>query len=228
MVHAYPSRVHSLKLVRCECSEHCCATFNWRTWLRMQVDQVWREVMEGAKAAPGCLAMAANAQLLHTLQSANRTLEEVQRGLAAYLEIKRLAFPRCVVPGWFIHRSTCWIRCVMGISACYSPMPGRPCLRTVHLLMALRAPLNVQTGGNTLPRMRQVLLFVQRRDAGDPGGDQGPAARAAPLQKVLRGCAPHTLKSPPSSLATYGHSASRHYCIMATASEPIRLLRRRY
>ena len=54
--------------------------------------------MEGARAAPGCLAMAAKAALLHTLQSANRTLEEVQRGLAAYLEIKRLAFPRRVVP----------------------------------------------------------------------------------------------------------------------------------
>ena len=63
-------------------------------WLCSQVDQVWREVMEGARAAPGCLAMAANAELLHTLQTANRTLEEVQRGLAAYLEIKRLAFPR--------------------------------------------------------------------------------------------------------------------------------------
>ena len=68
----------------------------WGTAWCVQVDQVWREVMEGARAAPGCLAMAANAELLHTLQTANRTLEEVQRGLAAYLEIKRLAFPRRV------------------------------------------------------------------------------------------------------------------------------------
>jgi hypothetical protein len=59
-----------------------------------QVDQVWREVMAGARAAPGCLALAGSAELLHALRAAVRTLEEVQRGLAAYLDIKRLAFPR--------------------------------------------------------------------------------------------------------------------------------------
>lgn len=179
-----------------------CRAYDEGTWLRMQVDQVWREVMEGAKAAPGCLAMAANAELLHTLQSANRTLEEVQRGLAAYLEIKRLAFPR---------RVPC---CARYVAAMLKHLVGIPCDRHLPSLLTSAgqalpessAPTDglpwtllnvlVQTGGKALPRMRQVLLPVQRRDAGDPGGDQGPAARAAPLQKVLRGCVPNTFQSP--------------------------------
>ena len=86
--------------VSCTCAEKMgCALSNTGERPCFQVDQVWREVMEAARAAPGCLAMAANAELLHTLQSANRTLEEVQRGLSAYLEIKRLAFPRRAAGG---------------------------------------------------------------------------------------------------------------------------------
>jgi hypothetical protein len=59
-----------------------------------QVDGMWRELMEAAAARPDVLALAGDAERIAALADANRLLDEVQKGLAAYLELKRLAFPR--------------------------------------------------------------------------------------------------------------------------------------
>eukprot|EP00201_Polytomella_parva_P020499 CAMPEP_0175042260 /NCGR_PEP_ID=MMETSP0052_2-20121109/2450_1 /TAXON_ID=51329 ORGANISM="Polytomella parva, Strain SAG 63-3" /NCGR_SAMPLE_ID=MMETSP0052_2 /ASSEMBLY_ACC=CAM_ASM_000194 /LENGTH=3805 /DNA_ID=CAMNT_0016305023 /DNA_START=33 /DNA_END=11446 /DNA_ORIENTATION=+ len=58
------------------------------------VDTAWREVMEGCNANPSCLSVAADKEVLSALQENNKLLEEIQKGLAAYLELKRIAFPR--------------------------------------------------------------------------------------------------------------------------------------
>ncbi|GLC47993.1 hypothetical protein PLESTB_000047400 [Pleodorina starrii] len=58
------------------------------------VDQSWRELMESTSQSPTCTDVAEERDKLMALQEANRLLEEIQKGLAAYLELKRLAFPR--------------------------------------------------------------------------------------------------------------------------------------
>lgn len=58
------------------------------------VDQGWREIMDDASAAPDCLKIAASKAMLVTLEENNKLLDEIQKGLAAYLEVKRICFPR--------------------------------------------------------------------------------------------------------------------------------------
>eukprot|EP00798_Chlamydomonas_sp_ICE-L_P012761 gene12761-16012_t len=58
------------------------------------VDQAWRDVMESANASPSCLVIAADKEKLVALEENNKLLDEIQKGLAAYLELKRIAFPR--------------------------------------------------------------------------------------------------------------------------------------
>ncbi|CAD7701708.1 unnamed protein product [Ostreobium quekettii] len=60
----------------------------------LQVDQLWREMMESAYDNPSCLVIARDKERLANLEENNRLLEEIQKGLAAYLEVKRIAFPR--------------------------------------------------------------------------------------------------------------------------------------
>eukprot|EP00879_Flechtneria_rotunda_P022627 GHRR01023894.1.p1 GENE.GHRR01023894.1~~GHRR01023894.1.p1 ORF type:complete len:968 (+),score=348.72 GHRR01023894.1:492-3395(+) len=60
----------------------------------IQVDTTWRDVMEAAHSTPNVLALAKDPERLIRLEEANKLLEEIQKGLAAYLELKRLAFPR--------------------------------------------------------------------------------------------------------------------------------------
>lgn len=50
--------------------------------------------MDQAHAKPDCLFMAKDEKRLYELTENNRLLDEVQKGLAAYLEVKRIAFPR--------------------------------------------------------------------------------------------------------------------------------------
>ena len=50
--------------------------------------------MASAVSNPSCLAIAADVDRLVTLRQNNTLLEEIQKGLAAYLELKRIAFPR--------------------------------------------------------------------------------------------------------------------------------------
>ncbi|KAF6263196.1 dynein heavy chain 8 [Scenedesmus sp. NREL 46B-D3] len=59
-----------------------------------QVDTTWRDLMEAAHATPSVLALAKDPERLAGLEEANKLLEEIQKGLATYLELKRLAFPR--------------------------------------------------------------------------------------------------------------------------------------
>ena len=58
------------------------------------VDATWRRTMEKAAKNPEVLLVCQDEELLKALQEANRHLEQVQKGLADYLETKRLAFPR--------------------------------------------------------------------------------------------------------------------------------------
>lgn len=58
------------------------------------VDGGWRELMEATAGNPDCLAVAADRERLVVLQENNKLLDEIQKGLAQYLEVKRIAFPR--------------------------------------------------------------------------------------------------------------------------------------
>ncbi len=60
------------------------------------VDRLWRKVLESTRRNPAVLKAAGSQRLLLQLQEANRVLESVQKGLADYLETKRLAFARHV------------------------------------------------------------------------------------------------------------------------------------
>ncbi|KAI5062354.1 hypothetical protein GOP47_0022893 [Adiantum capillus-veneris] len=58
------------------------------------VDQTWREVMKRTSSNPACLEAANDVDRLQKLKEANRLLEAINKGLASYLEVKRVAFPR--------------------------------------------------------------------------------------------------------------------------------------
>ena len=52
--------------------------------------------MESTSLAPSCLIVGKDKEKLILLEENNRLLDEIQKGLAAYLEVKRVAFPRWV------------------------------------------------------------------------------------------------------------------------------------
>ncbi|KAF5829735.1 dynein heavy chain, N-terminal region 2-domain-containing protein [Dunaliella salina] len=58
------------------------------------VDRIWRKTLEGAKRNPHVLKVCGNQKLLDQFTEGNKLLESVQKGLADYLETKRLAFAR--------------------------------------------------------------------------------------------------------------------------------------
>lgn len=55
---------------------------------------MWREIMKAAAAEPRVLDVITIEKMLDRLRKSNNLLELVQRGLNAYLEKKRLYFPR--------------------------------------------------------------------------------------------------------------------------------------
>ncbi|ORZ30920.1 dynein heavy chain and region D6 of dynein motor-domain-containing protein [Catenaria anguillulae PL171] len=58
------------------------------------VDKTWRKAMANAQAHPGVVETCSDAKLLDSFREANKLLEMVAKGLSAYLESKRIAFPR--------------------------------------------------------------------------------------------------------------------------------------
>ena len=55
---------------------------------------MWREIMKAASQEPRVLDVIQIEKMLDRLKKSNNLLEMVQRGLNAYLEKKRLYFPR--------------------------------------------------------------------------------------------------------------------------------------
>nr|CCA18047.1 PREDICTED: dynein heavy chain 7 putative [Albugo laibachii Nc14] len=58
------------------------------------VDAFWRKVMEEAVTDANFMTLIAMEKLLTKFEKANEKLDEIQKGLSDYLELKRLAFPR--------------------------------------------------------------------------------------------------------------------------------------
>jgi len=60
------------------------------------VDSYWRTIMIESIKDTNCLVVTDQPNMLNRLVEANNLLEEIQHGLNAYLEMKRLFFPRSV------------------------------------------------------------------------------------------------------------------------------------
>ncbi|TMW61529.1 hypothetical protein Poli38472_012720 [Pythium oligandrum] len=58
------------------------------------VDALWRKTMDDTVADPNFMMVVAMDKLLQKFQKANEKLDEIQKGLNDYLEMKRLYFPR--------------------------------------------------------------------------------------------------------------------------------------
>lgn len=58
------------------------------------VDTYWKDIMTEAVKDTDCLVATAQPRMLDRLTEANQLLDEIQKGLNAYLEKKRLYFPR--------------------------------------------------------------------------------------------------------------------------------------
>eukprot|EP00898_Chlorokybus_atmophyticus_P003847 jgi/Chlat1/4463/Chrsp29S04567 len=58
------------------------------------VDTIWRDMMAKTNKAPACITIARDKERLARLKEANNLLDAIQKGLASYLEQKRVAFPR--------------------------------------------------------------------------------------------------------------------------------------
>lgn len=62
--------------------------------LRRQVDGMWRAMMKATHDAPAVIPIAREKERVDKLVECNSLLDAIQKGLAAYLEKKRLFFPR--------------------------------------------------------------------------------------------------------------------------------------
>ncbi len=58
------------------------------------VDTHWKDIMNEAVKDTHCLVATGQPNMLNRLNEANALLDEIQKGLNAYLEKKRLYFPR--------------------------------------------------------------------------------------------------------------------------------------
>jgi dynein heavy chain, axonemal len=76
------------------------------------VDRTWRRALAAAAAAPAILEVCSSSKLLEQFNECNAALDSVQKGLANYLETKRLAFARCDLTRDMCCR-WCQVRCVV-------------------------------------------------------------------------------------------------------------------
>lgn len=60
----------------------------------LTMDRTWRKIMSAAKLKPGVVEFCADLKLLDHFRECNKLLEMVAKGLSAYLESKRISFPR--------------------------------------------------------------------------------------------------------------------------------------
>ncbi|XP_017768545.1 PREDICTED: dynein heavy chain 1, axonemal-like [Nicrophorus vespilloides] len=58
------------------------------------MERTWRRIMRSAYESPKIIDYCSDKKLLESLRDANHILEVVQKGLADYLEVKRMTFPR--------------------------------------------------------------------------------------------------------------------------------------
>ena len=58
------------------------------------VDQMYRSVVDATAKNPSAIQCGRDETRLQSLEAANTLLDEIQRGLQSYLELKRIAFPR--------------------------------------------------------------------------------------------------------------------------------------
>ena len=58
------------------------------------MDRTWRKIMNQSKGKPGAVDCCADVKLLDSFKECNKLLELVAKGLSAYLESKRISFPR--------------------------------------------------------------------------------------------------------------------------------------
>eukprot|EP00912_Choanoflagellata_sp_UC4_P002384 UC4_evm1s1504 len=58
------------------------------------MERTWRRIMDNCNRTPNIIKFCPNNVLLDELKECNELLEQVQKGLSAYLETKRQAFPR--------------------------------------------------------------------------------------------------------------------------------------
>ena len=59
-----------------------------------EMDAIWREIMQNVHKTPHILTVADFSGLLDQLKDANSQLEIVEKGLNAFLDTKKMAFPR--------------------------------------------------------------------------------------------------------------------------------------
>ncbi|XP_061731227.1 dynein axonemal heavy chain 1 [Nerophis ophidion] len=59
-----------------------------------QMEEIWKRIMKNAYENPNIIEFCPGPHLLDKLKKCNVLLEQVQKGLSEYLEIKRSAFPR--------------------------------------------------------------------------------------------------------------------------------------
>ena len=59
-----------------------------------QVDGTWREILAQVHAAPKCTTVSKTDRMLERFEDANVLLDQINKGLSAYLETKRLFFSR--------------------------------------------------------------------------------------------------------------------------------------
>ena len=88
------------------------STSHWPSCACRTVDQMWRSIMKATHDAPGAIAIAREKARVDQLVECNKLLEEVQKGLAAYLEKKRcaeLTYTQCILQ---YNGSLCACECV--------------------------------------------------------------------------------------------------------------------